>query len=376
MTLKSFIAKQFMRLCGIFPIQKKAVFISYYGKFNNCNPWAIYEEMRKQMPNYRYIWLLQDRTKVIDGAETVKSNSLKAIYHLATAALWVDNARKPSWTVKRKGQYYVQTWHGYLALKKIEKDAEEKLSSAYIEKATNDSKCADLFLSGCKWCSKNYREAFWWDKKILEYGLPRSDVFYQDGTKNRKRVYEFYHIPEFTNLAIYAPTFRNNKKIDAYLTVDDYAELISTLENRFGGTWKLIVRLHPNISDKQDFVQYNDMVLNGSKYSEINDLIIACNMLISDYSSCMFDAMQAGKNVLLYATDIDEYLQERGLYFSFDELPFPLAKNEKELFTIVKTFDFDKYKSDVKKFIDRIGNFNNADSSKKVSEYIIDQIKL
>lgn len=374
--LSPVLAKLLMKFFGLFPIQKKAIFISWFGQFSNCNPREIYEQMRKQLPDYRYIWLMRDASTKIDGAEVEKYLSIKAIYHLATAALWVNNTRKPAWMVKRKGQYYVQTWHGGLVLKKVEKDVEDKLSKSYLKEAKLDSESADLFLSASKWQSKNYRAAFWYDKEILEYGCPRSDVFYQDGTEFRKRVYKHYNLLENFNLAVYAPTFRNSMDFsNVYLSADECAELVEALEKRFGGKWRLIIRLHPNMADKQSLIQYNDKILNGTEYDEINDLIIASDFLITDYSSCMFDAMEAGKKVVLYATDIDEYLKgERELYFSFDELPFPLAENENELITLVETFDFTDLEKKKTAFLEKIGCFNNADSSKKVAEYIIKQL--
>lgn len=329
------------------------------------------------MPDCRYIWLMQDASAEIDGAEVVKYASIKTIYHLATAALWVNNARKPTWMVKRKGQYYVQAWHGSVMLKKVEKDAEDKLSQSYLKAAKLDSESADLFLSASKWQSDLYRASFWWDKEILEYGSPRSDIFYQDGTELRKKVYQYYDLPENVNLAIYGPTFRNNNDfLEAYLSVDDCSLLVETLEKRFGGEWKLIFRLHPNVFNRQNLIQYNDKVLNGSNYNDINDLIVACNILITDYSSSMFDAMEAGKKVLLYTADIDKYLkEERDLYFSFDELPFPLATNRNELIKLVENFDFDECEKNRATFLEQLGNFNSADSSKKVAEYIIKQLK-
>lgn len=358
------------------PIRKKAVFVSYHGKYSNCSPRAIYEELRRQMPECRYIWLMRDTSATVDGAEVVKFNSVKAIYHLATSVLWVDNSRKPVWTVKRKGQYYVQTWHGNIALKKVEGDAESKLPAEYVAEAKHDSECADLFISGCRWRTNNFRTAFWYDKEVLEYGLPRSDVLYRGAEEAKARVRDFYGLPENVNIVLYAPTFRNSYSLEPYLTKGDCDGVLTAFKKRYGGDWVLILRLHPNIADRQGSIGYSSQILNGSKYSDINDLIISCDTLITDYSGCMFDGLEAGKKVLLYAMDVNEYMKdERDFYFSFDELPFPLTTSINELTSCIENFDEEEYAQRSAEFSRRIGNFNSADSSRKVSEYIVRKIK-
>ncbi len=375
MTARALAARVFMRACWLFPIKNKAVFMSFKGKYSNCNSRAIYEQLRRQMPGCRYIWLMRDPSAVIEGAETVKYPSLKAIYHLATAVLWVDNSRKALWTVKRRGQYYVQAWHGHVPFKRTERDAEDKLTASYVAQAKNDSRCADLFVSGCKWRTWNFRSAFWWDGDILECGQPRSDIFFQDGAERRRKVAGFYGLPEEVNLVLYAPTFRDGKKMDAYLQGGDYNAVLQACHNRFGGEWKLMVRLHPNMMSCQDLVEYDQNILNGSRYNEINDLILASRILITDYSSCMFDAAQAGKIVLLYASDTERYGEERGMYYPFSSLPFPMVSSVDELSEAIKGLDVEKYEVKRRDFLEQIGNFNCASSSQKAAEYIIGRIK-
>ena len=132
----------------------------------------------------------------------------------------------------------------------------------------------------------------------------------------------------------------------------------------------MIVRLHPNIADKQNCVQYTENVLNGSQYQNIEELIVASDVLFTDYSSCAFDAMEAGKKVFMYATDIEKYANDRGTYFDLLELPFPLAQNEKELESVITNFNDEKYKNDVSAFMQMQGIFNNSHSSYDVGKYI------
>ena len=377
MRKKYVLARRFMELCRIFPVQRKVVFQSFFGKYCNCSPRAIYEAMRAQMPDCRYIWLMKDASVKIEGAKVVRPDTWSALYHLATAALWVDNMHKPVWTAKRQGkQYYVQTCHAAAtALKKVEGDAEDRLSRGYVASAKYDSRCTDMILSASRWRSEVIRRAYWFDGEILECGLPRADVFFRDGSPLKEKVYDYYGLSPETKLAVYAPTFRNSEDLSVYLSPEGCERVLVSLERRFGGEWKLAVRLHPNIAGKQGLLTYSDRVLNGSAYSDLNDLIIASELLITDYSSCMFDAMEAGKKVLLYAADIDDYMDERGFYYSLDELPFPVAPDVDALADCIEGFDEALYARRSGGFLEKIGSFNNAHAAERVTACVIERMK-
>ncbi len=358
-----------MKAFSLLPLQNKAVFSSFFGASYSDSPKAIFEKMKTAAPNCKYVWLMKDPSVHISGAFVVKYKSIQALYHLATSQLWVDNCRKGAWVHKRKGQYYVQTWHGEIALKKVEADAEEKLPPYYIAGAKHDSEIADLFLSGSKWRTWNYRNAFWYTGEILECGLPRADMFYGNNETVQEKVCEFYHISAEDHLILYAPTFRKDKDLNCYKI--DYERIIQTTSVQWGGKWKILVRLHPGIQDRQNFIKYNDWILNGSVYNDINELIIASDILITDYSGCMFSAMQAKKKVFLFTTDLEDYIADRGFYFSFDELPFPIALNNTQLIEKIKEFDNIAYLKKIENFTAKIGLCNHANGAQNATDYIV-----
>ena len=179
--IKRQLCKVILYAFRMFPIDKqKYVFSSYFSTKYNDNPRAIFEAMRSMHPEKKYIWLLRDTSINIDDAIVINANSLKALYHLATAKCWIDNCRKRSWVVKRSQQKYVQTWHGGIALKRVEADVEDKLPHLYVKAAKRDSKMADVFLSGSKWQTESIKRSYWYDGTVLEFGLPRSDVFFNN----------------------------------------------------------------------------------------------------------------------------------------------------------------------------------------------------
>ena len=372
MTIRGIIANIFMRACSIFPLQDKVVFSSFDGKGINDNPGELYFEMKKSLPNLKYVWALSVKCDD-DEIIAVKPYSFSYLYHLATAKLWIDNSRKKSWTYKRKKQFYVQTWHGDVCIKMIEKDAEDNLSKTYIENAKYDSKIADLMLSGSKFRSHNYRTAFWYDGPILEYGTPKATIFYQDRKQFKEKVCKHYSLPTNCKIALYCPTFRSNGNLTPYNI--DFDRLIESLSKRWEGVWFVLVRLHPKLQILQNQLNYNERVLNGSSYASTNELIVASDMIITDYSGCMFDGLQAHKNVVLYASDIEEYIEnERGMYFKINEMPFPLTTNNDDLNTAILEFDEKEYRKKTQELFEELGFLTTNDSTQRIVNYIKDQI--
>ncbi len=360
-----------MFLFSAFPLSDTVVFSSYRGQYFNDNPLCIYQEFLKRNLPFKYVWLMKDPATKIEGAKVIKEGSISALFYLATSRVWVDNCRKKGGTRKRNGQYYVQTWHGDIAIKKVEKDAIDTLRSYYVEAAKNDSRIADLFISGSKWRTSNYRSAFWYSGEILESGTPKSDIYFVDNTDVVEKVYDFYKISRDTKLILYAPTFRSDGDLSCYNI--NFSSLLAKLANR-NDKWIAIVRLHPNVSKKHKLIQYSQNVMDGSIYPSINELIIACKVLITDYSSCMFDGLEAGKRVVLYASDIDKYLDDRGLYMRFDELPFSLCTNNEELERTIVSFDEQNYRKKIEEFKHQLGYINDGHGAERVVDRIISDV--
>ena len=364
----------FMQFCQVLPINReKVVFSCFNGTKYSDNPKAIYVALKKIRPEWKYVWMLPDDSVKLRNAKVVKTGSFESVYHLATARVWIDNCRKNEWVVKRKKQYYVQTWHANVGLKKAEKDAQETLPQSYLNRCYNDSRMADLFIAGSAWNAQNYRDAYWYDGEILMSGLPRSDIFYKDFSSYYKAVCRFFRVPEQVHFCLYAPTFRDSKTLECYDI--DFEKLKQSLESKWGGEWQILVRLHPNIQDKQNNIKYSDYVRNASAYKEINELIVASERLITDYSSCMFDAMEARKRVVLYATDIENFQNERQFYFELGKLPFPLTQTNNDLVTAVECFDDASYVQKCEELKKKLGICDGPDSSAKVAKYIIRKVE-
>lgn len=372
MKVKHLCIKLLMTAFRICPInRKKVVICSYFGKGYGDNGKAIAEALLKLDPTLDIVWGVKSQFKdsVPENIRTVEYNSVKYLWELATAAAWVDNSRKNAGITKRKNQFYVQTWHGTVALKRIEQDVQENLDEFYVAGAKNDSKMANVILSGCSFFTKLCKKVFWFDGEILECGSPRSDALFNTDFEKQQEVKASLGIPADKKVVLYAPTFRADGNLDCYNM--DFEAVLDALEKKTGDSWVFCMRLHPNVSDKADFIKYSDRIVNGTNYPDLYELIPACDLVISDYSSVMFDAGLINKSVMLFANDISDYASDRNFYFDIKNLPFPLAESNGELLDCINVFDNADYLEKLARFNKEIGFCENGTAAKTVAERIL-----
>lgn len=350
----------------------KIIFWANSFKHFGCSPKYIALYLLENYPKkFDLVWVFEEGKEIPKDLpkeiRVVRYFSLDYLRELHTAKFVICNARTGPGHMwhKRKSQKYIQTWHSSLRLKKIEGDA-PTLPQSYIECAKADSEKIDLLLSGCEFSSNIFKNAFWYNGEIAKFGTPRSDILINGAKETKEKVYNYYNIPKNNKLLLYAPTFRDNKNADIFgMDFKTLGGALTKGENH----WSIGCRLHPNITDNLS----DEFALAMSKYSDMQELIAAADILITDYSSCMFDMAVANKICILYAPDLQSYTSnERGLYFDISELPFPIAKSMDELLKIIETFDYKQYESNLKKFMNKIGSYEDGNASKMVAEYIIE----
>jgi CDP-glycerol glycerophosphotransferase len=293
--------------------------------------------------------------------------SVRAFFELASAKVWIDNSRKMIYPYKNKHQYYFQTWHGNVGFKKIEEDTADNLPQKYIKTAINDSLMIDFCISNGPFMSNIYRNSFWYSGQILEYGSPRNDILVNntDFTDVKKNL----HLDENIKIILYAPTFRSQNSFDSYQL--NYENIVSALTKKFNCKWRFFIRLHPNLILYMDQLQVPDNVINVTLYPDIQELLGITDILISDYSSTMFDFIFTKRPVFIYATDYNEYKKERGVHFPLSESPFLIAENDEQLIRNMLSCDLEKYNKMVNTFIERIGCFEKGNAC----QMVVDNIK-
>ena len=365
----SFVVRQFV---DVKP--GKVVCWAHNYKQYGCNPRYITEYLLRHYPDMEIVWVFRsgvDTSSVPQGVKCVRFKSLDYLKAINSAEFLLSNLRTDPWHAywhKRPGQKYLMLWHAGVALKKIERDAEANLGFSYLQKAKRDSKAADLMISGCKMQTMLLKEKFWYDGEILEAGIPRNDIFFDSSrhAEIRQRVLNKYGINQSNKVVLYAPTFRRNGNLDSYRL--DWQSLLPHLRNMLGGDVSIMLRLHPNLIGKVDrsSLLCHDAVTDVTLYDDIHELLCIADLLITDYSSSMFDYSLQKRPCLLYTCDADSY--DRGYYFSLDELPYPVAYNHAQLVEAIKNFDQSDYNRRLNEFFDhRIGNLERGEAAKSLA---------
>lgn len=361
------------------PVKKGLVVCwSYNFKQYSCNPRALTEHLLENHPEFEIVWAFREGVDTSDVDPRVRCVTYRSIEYLRavnSAEFLITNCRTHPFDIcwkKRPGQKYLMLWHGGMALKKIEQDVEDKLGYQYPKKAKADSKVCDLMISGCGFHTRLAKQKFWYKGDVLEEGLPRNDIFFNPGRheKIRETVFEQYGIDKSDKVVLYAPTFRKPATIEPYRI--EWDKMLPHFKKALGtDRITILLRLHPNLIGK---INTNDLltcpeVKDATRYHDMQELLCACDMLITDYSSSMFDMMLLSRPCLLYATDIDKY--DRGYYFDLRKLPFPLATSQQELVVRLKDFDIKKYRYDCEEFDkSQIRSVEKGDGCRKLAEWM------
>lgn len=361
-------------ICLMLPVDNRKIVISnYYGKGYGDSPKYITEKLLKH--NKKIVWLIknkEDAKSLPNGVNPCINSPYKAIFHLSTAKIWIDNCRK-GYIIKKKNQKYLQVWHGF-AMKQIEADAKNVLADVYVRCAIRDSKNTDIIISDSRHMTNIYKKSFWYSGEVLELGTPRNDILVKENEYIDNNVREYFGLNPDTGIILYAPTFRADLKFDAYL--NEFENLINVCESKFGKKHVVLLRLHPNISDRFEELDFdNKNVLNATSYYDLQELLATADILISDYSSLMFDYMITKRPCFIYATDIENYINDRNFYFDLHSTPFPICTSKGELYTAINLLDMKEYQSKVENFTEKYGIICKGNASEKCVEWILSQMR-
>lgn len=370
--LKSAISYMYWAFCRLFPLKKnKIVVSSCSGRGYGDNPKPIVAALLARLPKADIVWICgsaADAATLPAGVRPCRYGSPRRIYELSTAAVWIDNNRKGA-RIKRKGQFYLQTWHGF-ALKRIEKDVFSKLPPDYEAFAMRDSAQIDLFVSDSAFMTDIYRRAFCYSGEIAELGAPRNDVFFADTAPLRAKVCRALGVPPEHKLVLYAPTFRADRSLAPYSV--DFERLRKACEKRFGGEFTALVRLHPMIMKLSSSLTFDGATFDASAYPDMQELLAAADVVVSDYSSLMFDFALTRRPCFQFCTDIAAYRLDRNFYIPLDTLPFPLAEDNDGLEGNILGFNAESYGQALDGFMKKYNIVANGRASERCADRVIE----
>lgn len=360
----------------LLPVDKKKVVISnFYGRGYGDNPKAIAEELLRRDGDIKLVWLTKGpeaAASLPEGITACEYDSPRRCLELSTARVWVDNCRKGA-RFKKPGQFYLQTWHGF-ALKRIERDTADKLPPEFESYAMRDSAQTDLIVSDSDFMTGIYRNSFWYEGPVEKFGAPRNDILVRQDPEVYKTVRQRFGLPEDCKIVLYAPTFRADSSLEPYGV--DYPRLRRACEGRFGGRFAVLIRLHPNIMElASDLTFDGETTFDASPYPDIQELLAAADVVVTDYSSLMFDFMLTRRPCFQFATDISAYRKDRNFYLPLDQLPFGLAENNDQLEEIITGFDGDAYQQRLDRFRQQVGMLADGRGAERCADWILEKLK-
>ncbi len=278
---------------------------------------------------------------------------------------------------KRCGQIFIETKHwSSVTLKKFFLDAKTfNDDEAYHQRMESGFKQLDYIITGSDFDTRTCRSGFAFNGEVWEIGSPRSDVLFQ-----RDRFYphirSVFQLDSSVRIMMYAPTYRfdRNDSHHAHESREigmNYHAVYDALKNRFGGDWIIMLRLHPTVADASNSMELPDFVVDASDYEDSGELVAACDGMISDYSSLMFEPSFIGLPVFLYATDRGSYAQEYEFLIDYNDLPFSKSENSEELAENIRKFDESEYSYHVRAFLDHYGVREDGQASVRAAKKIL-----
>lgn len=352
------------------PVRKnKIVLFHDFGNGYGDSPKYIAEEIIRRGLNWDMVWVTnQDNNNPNDYPTQIRLaliNRIKSVYELATAKV-IITTQKGYYNVKKKdSQFFIYIPHGQIGAKFVERQAGDTIGQSYHEGSKWHSSVSDLFISSSKLFTEEMLTWYWYDGEVMECGLPRNDIFFHYTPNDIKRIKAEVGVSDDVKIVLYGPTFRNEKSNDPYAI--DIERLLSALEQKNGDKWIFLFRAHPN------FVWYgkpafecSDNVIDVTSYPDMQDLLLISDVLISDYSSTMFDFNLMHRPVLLFTKDIEAYQKMRGLKDWYFKVPFPFCHNNDELIEAVQNYDEQKYHEACKAFDKYYGNLETGTASLQI----------
>ena len=364
-------------------VPERVLFNSFNGKGYCDNPKAIAEKMHELFPEYELVWACKDinaESSVPPYVKKVRYPSSEYFRIMSTAGTWVFNCLVPDGTVKKKDQCYIQTWHGDRALKKILLDTEKDMEKYKKRHSIIDanSELSDYFISGCEWFVPVWKRAAKFRGKFITKGAPRNDCLININTKKAEQCIELVktklNIPQNTKILLYAPTYRDHQIVEDVVASDiDLERIIDLLQKKDKCSWICLLRAHSGrklrLNKQETSSEFH--IIDVTLYPDMAELLMAADMLITDYSSCAGDYALLERPILIYQDDRDSYTRnDRTLYFEMSKTPFWTATSMEEAERIIEQMTDDTIGENCQQISAFYGSCETGDASGEVCRVI------
>lgn len=310
------------------------------------------------------------------GIQVVKFNSLRYFVCALTCKVFLTNSGGFSYLPMRKSQYIINTWHGGGAYKKCGTDMYVN-TKLFRKDLRLQGDHTSAFLSTCKRFTEEISRAMLVPKEVFwEIGMPRNDMMIHGDEELRRSVRERIGLQEGEKLILFAPTYRkiNDNYFKDSIAISygvDTRRVCAAMEQRFGGKWRFAVRYHPLVTNRADMENTGDLDLTD--YPDMQELLLAADAMINDFSSSMWDFMLSGKPSFLFAVDLDHYVATTQVYTPVSQWPFPQSVNNDQLEKNILEFDEEKYAADCKRHYEALGGCETGKATELVCQRIYQQ---
>ncbi|AIV36514.1 bifunctional glycosyltransferase/CDP-glycerol:glycerophosphate glycerophosphotransferase [Streptomyces sp. CCM_MD2014] len=362
------------------PLREAVLYISYNGKQYSDSPRAMHEELLRRGADVEHLWLVRDgQVELPSTVKPVRFQSTEWYDALARCRYIVTNAHLPHWIERRPEQVVVQTWHGTM-LKKIGLDiAAPKFNPDYHEQLKQEAANWSMLVSSNRFSTPILKRAMAYDGEIVETGYPRNDYLYaSDREEQAAEIRRRIGLPEGKKVVLYAPTWRDDLshrrgqfKFELRLDLEE-------ARRRLGDDHVLMIRRHSNVVDSIPGAG-NGFVFDVSEYPDIADLYLAADLMITDYSSVMFDYAHLRRPMLFFTYDLEHYRDRlRGFYFDFEhDAPGPLIPTSGELIDAIRDIDTvsEKYRAEYEEFHRLFCDLDDGHAAGRVADLMFEQAR-
>ena len=347
-TLYRVVMSAVFKFIGLFiRTDENLVLMNGHGFRYNDSPRAIYEKMAElgMLSRYRVVWALREAEKYeIEGAEKIEIDTPKYFLTALRAKYWISCVNiERALHFKKKNTVYLNTWHG-ASLNHVG-NAVSKRNDFHYEHVNffciNGEYERDFVI----------RDFNLLPESLLTSGYPRNDALYEADEEKTCEFRKALGIPEGKRVMLYAPTWRDSTDGGASHKLAPPIDW-QRWKSELGDEWVVLLRTHPYTTKLMN-VQFDDFVINCTDYPRINDLMIASDLLISDYSSTILDYSILEKPIICFGYDFEEYSAQRGFYFDMETvMPGGVVRNEDALLSRIKTIDWESERAEAKKLKD------------------------
>ena len=355
--------------------QNKIIFFMY---MHGAHEKAITNKLLQYRSDLDIVWVVsKQRMDAPPGVRVVTTdNMFDCKYEAASARIWVTGLELlDDYFQKRNEQQYIQVKHwSSLTMKLFGPKCSEKVVSAeeyknIIKAYDRNNKKMDVVLTGSQFDEESCRKGWGYSGPFIRVGSSRSDIMFDNEIK--KCIYERMELKRTVHLAMYAPTFRWPLSEKQPFCDFDFERIHESLEKRFGGEWRIFLRLHPLVADQVSKLDIPSFVIDVSDYDDSEELAAIADLTITDFSSIMFEPAYAHKPVFLYAPDKYEYENKHPLLLDYENLPFPTCVTNEELMREILKYDENVYKNGLKCFFEHYGVHEDGHASERAAMYIL-----